>query len=245
MTKRALLIGINNYPYYPLPDGINNVNAWQAYLQPKGYSITKLLDNQATKSAILTKLTLLVNASQPGDSLVMMFSGHGSYVADQNGDELDGYDEVICPVNYFSGQYIRDDDLKGILNTLRAGVNVDIFMDCCYAGTNTKTIDTIPKFIPARQVKKPRVLSKFVNVPGLNHCLWSGCGEHQTSQVIIVNGTYKGAFTYAVLKKLGELPQAPRSSIIDATAVLISQIGLSQVPQLECTEVEAAQLPFN
>jgi uncharacterized caspase-like protein len=41
----------------------------------------------------------LVKDAQPGDDLFFHYSGHGSCVEDVDGDESNGQDEVICPVN--------------------------------------------------------------------------------------------------------------------------------------------------
>ena len=42
----------------------------------------------------------LVQACQPGDSLVFQFSGHGSQMRDYSGDELDGLNETLLPCDF-------------------------------------------------------------------------------------------------------------------------------------------------
>ena len=42
----------------------------------------------------------LVSGAQPNDSLFLHYSGHGSQAKDHDSDEVDGYDETICPVDY-------------------------------------------------------------------------------------------------------------------------------------------------
>ncbi|KAE9446983.1 hypothetical protein C3L33_21141, partial [Rhododendron williamsianum] len=42
----------------------------------------------------------LMEGCQSGDSLVFFYSGHGSQVPDFDGDEADGFDESLCPVDY-------------------------------------------------------------------------------------------------------------------------------------------------
>ena len=44
----------------------------------------------------------LVRGAQPNDSLFFHYSGHGSQTYDSDGDEVDGNDETICPVDYNS-----------------------------------------------------------------------------------------------------------------------------------------------
>ena len=43
----------------------------------------------------------LVQGCSYGDSLVFHFSGLGAQVADEDCDELDAYDEAICPLDSF------------------------------------------------------------------------------------------------------------------------------------------------
>eukprot|EP00525_Craspedostauros_australis_P002495 CAMPEP_0198134924 /NCGR_PEP_ID=MMETSP1442-20131203/60321_1 /TAXON_ID= /ORGANISM="Craspedostauros australis, Strain CCMP3328" /LENGTH=401 /DNA_ID=CAMNT_0043796081 /DNA_START=349 /DNA_END=1553 /DNA_ORIENTATION=- len=52
------------------------------------------------------------------------------------GDEEDGYDETLIPVDFKSaGQIIDDDILKMLVMPMPAGVNVTVLMDCCHSGT--------------------------------------------------------------------------------------------------------------
>ena len=75
----------------------------------------------------------------PNDTAIFYFSGHGSYVADKNGDESDGYDEVLIPygfsVNDISTVLI-DDELNQWLKKL-PGRHVAV-VDACHSGTITK-----------------------------------------------------------------------------------------------------------
>jgi hypothetical protein len=53
-------------------------------------------------------------------TLLIWFSGHGSFVIDQNGDESDGYDEVICVMKEDGSgiDYIIDDEIHEILKLI-------------------------------------------------------------------------------------------------------------------------------
>lgn len=42
----------------------------------------------------------VVRESQPGDTVWIHYSGHGGRVEDQDGDEDDGYDETLIPVDF-------------------------------------------------------------------------------------------------------------------------------------------------
>ena len=54
-----------------------------------------------------------MRGAQPTDSLFLHYSGHGGQTFDLNGDEEDGQDEFICPVD---GGIIVDDELKALLS---------------------------------------------------------------------------------------------------------------------------------
>lgn len=59
----------------------------------------------------------LVHGAKAGDSLFMHYSGHGGSVKDHAGDEEDGKDETMIPVDYATKGQIKDDE---ILETVSA-----------------------------------------------------------------------------------------------------------------------------
>eukprot|EP00956_Cyclotella_meneghiniana_P000680 scaffold713_cov68-Cyclotella_meneghiniana.AAC.7 len=66
----------------------------------------------------------------------LFHQGHGGRLADDNGDEDDGYDETLIPVDFQKAGQIRDDDLLKILvHPMKAGVTMTCLMDCCHSGT--------------------------------------------------------------------------------------------------------------
>ncbi len=42
----------------------------------------------------------MVEGAQAGDNLFMHYSGHGGNMRDDNGDEKDGMDETLVPLDY-------------------------------------------------------------------------------------------------------------------------------------------------
>jgi metacaspase-1 len=66
----------------------------------------------------------------------MHYSGHGTQIPDDDGDEADGMDEALCPVDYQTEGMIRDDDIyRELVATLPAGCRLTVLMDCCHSGT--------------------------------------------------------------------------------------------------------------
>ena len=95
-TRRALLIGINEYQteeFQDLRGAVNDVVAMREILISKynfpESNITVLTDSDATRQNILDAMDDLVGDSTADDMVYVHYSGHGSQVRDQNGDEAD------------------------------------------------------------------------------------------------------------------------------------------------------------
>jgi metacaspase-1 len=143
--RRALIIGIN----YCGQKGelrachADATNLRQYLITVQGFDpdeILTLMDDgnhqMPTKENIMTGMKMLTAYSQPGDVAFVSFSGHGGRVVDVSGDEDDGYDETIIPVDFQkAGQIIDDDILKILVIPMRKGVYTTVIMDCCHSGT--------------------------------------------------------------------------------------------------------------
>jgi hypothetical protein len=78
----------------------------------------------------------LVQGAQPNDSLFLHYSGHGGQTQDLDGDEEDGSDEVIYPVDFEVNSHIVDDEMHRILvRPLQAGVRLTAIFDSCHSGS--------------------------------------------------------------------------------------------------------------
>ena len=89
-----------------------------------------------TKDNIRMAMHWLVQGCSYGDSLVFHFSGIGAQVADDDGDEVDGYDEALCPMDAFQRGPILDDEInEAIVRPLVHGVRLHAVVDACYSAT--------------------------------------------------------------------------------------------------------------
>lgn len=92
--------------------------------------------SQPTKANILRAMHWLVKDARPNDSLFFHYSGHGGRTKDLDGDEDDGYDEVIYPVDFRTGGHIVDDEMHRILvQPLAPGVRLTAIFDSCHSGS--------------------------------------------------------------------------------------------------------------
>jgi len=64
------------------------------------------------------------------------YSGHGGQTKDLNGDEADGYDEVIYPVDFKRAGHIVDDYMHDIMvKPLPHGCRLTAIFDSCHSGS--------------------------------------------------------------------------------------------------------------
>jgi hypothetical protein len=260
MAKKALCIGINNYPgtHMDLNGCVNDANDWAETLATRGFSVSKLLDAQATKAAMLAAMGNLIGKASKNDSLVITFSGHGTYQPDTDGDELDGLDEALCPYDLqTNGAALIDDEIKTLFATRKPGVRIVLLTDSCHSGTVNRaakaepSADTRPRFMPMgnwlpdKLLPKNRAgkLAETVLAPAgaspllaaysraLGDLLLAGCkeGPNNFSYDAKINGRYNGAFTYYALKALKSLK--PEATYADWHKAIIKYLPSANYPQ--------------
>ena len=150
--RTALCIGVDDYPQpqHRLSGCVNDAQTWAEALARLGFQTRLLVNGQATRAGIEDGLRELISGSRSGDVIVLQYAGHGTNVADLDGDEADGRDEALCPVDFDSGALFIDDDIARLFATLPGGVNFTVFMDCCHSGTNTRVAVGLPPGALAR-----------------------------------------------------------------------------------------------
>ena len=153
-ADKALLIGVGKFTYLEGNDlpGIDlDVKMMEGVAQRLGYTqITKLENQDATKKAILDRFErLLVSEANPEDRVLIYFSGHGTGLADDNGDEDDGQDEALLASDTRVGQtpdgtptlggVVLDDDIGALIARARVK-SVTLIVDSCHSGTMDKAL---------------------------------------------------------------------------------------------------------
>ena len=134
-----------------------------------------------TKQNIIYELTNLLTNSLPGDSLFFLYSGHGTFSADLNGDELDGKDELIVPIDSTSiSNCIRDDEFNKIIqDNLKPDVKLFVLFDSCHSGS---MLDLKYTYSDSVFTNNPNVLETVGQV-----FMISGCRDDQTSLDTVIN----------------------------------------------------------
>jgi hypothetical protein len=147
MTKRAVVVGINDYSqqpattyfYWPSLGGcLADATSLQSLLTDTFVfdQVTALTDAQATNAAITDALRTMLANSVAGDVAVFAYAGHGGRLPsnpdDQNNPANTRFYDCIVP---YSGAYLTDLDFFNLANTLdQSTVNFTLIMDSCHSG---------------------------------------------------------------------------------------------------------------
>ncbi|KAF8338331.1 peptidase C14, caspase domain-containing protein, partial [Amanita rubescens] len=167
--KKALCIGINyigqeNQLGGCINDALNMRNFLCRHYGYKMEDIVLLRDDSQnpkelpTKDNMLRAMQWLVSDPRPNDSLFFHYSGHGGQTQDLNGDEDDGFDEVIYPVDYKKRGHIVDDDLHEIMvKPLPPGCRLTAIFDSCHSGT---ALDLPYVYSTEGKIKEPNLMAE-------------------------------------------------------------------------------------
>ncbi|MGV8910860.1 MAG: caspase family protein [Propionicimonas sp.] len=254
MTKRALCVGINDYPLadMDLKGCVNDAKDWAGLLVGH-YDFAKpdvkmLLNKSATKAGILRELGKLLAGAASGDVLVFTNSSHGTYVADKDGDEA-VYDEAMCPWDS-KDNLLVDDELRSLFSGLKPGVRLTVVSDSCFSGTVTRALDPVQtpddrrrRFLNPKRIGRPEIADLGQARPrsgGLHpesvmkEVLVSGCNDKQYSFDARIDGRYNGAMTANAIRVIKNANyrlsyNALRTKLVAA----LEESAYDQEPQLE------------
>lgn len=130
--RKALLIGINNYPDgHKLKGCIEDINCLEKAIARNGdgslnFEVKKMPDVQSSRE-VMVGISELFNGNS--DMSLLYFSGHG-FVND-TGAEIVMPDDVRDAAQYYKG--IQMKDIMTIVNKSKVKNKIIIF-DCCHAG---------------------------------------------------------------------------------------------------------------
>ena len=228
--RRALCVGIDEYKRQPLAGCVADAEAWAAVLRERGFETEMLLDGAATRDALLGRLRALVGSGVPGDVLVFQFAGHGTRIADADGDEGDQRDEAFCPVDVDTGAVVLDDEVREAFGALAEGVNLTCFIDCCHSGSITRMAlrpgaDHRPRTLRptpamrafARDLKAARGASRAAppDAPARD-VTFSACQPHELAWESGGQGDFTGHGVAVLRERGGGLTNAAFFDAIDA-----------------------------
>ncbi|SCU85057.1 LAMI_0C09978g1_1 [Lachancea mirantina] len=183
--RKALLIGINyigsqNALRGCINDARNMFNFLTTRYGYRAEDIVILTDDQQQmmsvplRANIIRAMQWLVRDAQPNDALFLHYSGHGGQTKDLDGDEEDGMDDVIYPVDFEAQGHIVDDEMHDIMvKPLPPGVRLTALFDSCHSGT---VLDLPYTYSTKGVVKEPNIW-KNVGQDGLQAAMAYATGN--------------------------------------------------------------------
>lgn len=253
-NKRALLVGISDYQCINKYGGWNNIHGkndvdlLSTTLKDNGVSVSCLSDKEATKSGITKALNKLLSQCKSGDIVYLHFSTHGQPFEDISGDEDDGWDESIVPVDapieYTKGKYegenhLIDDELNEYCTKIRKAIGTNgtlyVVIDACHAGKASMGIEedvirgTKAGFTRSGRYYRPQKLEKsnYYNIPSspsLGKVVFiEACRSYQVNKEIVEGGKYYGALSYYINQVLSNRILSKDTQWVEAVKDMMSK----------------------
>ena len=229
--RRAFMVGISHYDtaltgyQWNNINGVEDIKLLEPILKKQGFYLTTLMDEQATYQNITSQLFTFINKTKKGDIVYLHFSTHGQPVEDLNGDEEDGWDEAIVPIDayklYKEGTYegknhLLDDQINKFAKKLREKIGPSGFLyviiDACHAGTSSRANDETVRgtkvgFTYNNKVFKPSVSKQSnykveASAKMANVLFIEACRPNQVNMEIKVGDKRYGPLSYNIAQAL-------------------------------------------
>lgn len=231
-TRRALVIGVGQQEdkAWEKINGDKDVPYVEEMLlnaQFKTRNIKRLVNQQATKAAIVNAFKSLASQSELGDMVYVHFSGHGQQMKDLHNDEEDGLDECWIPYDAYrfpcnkdrGEKHLTDDEVNYYLNAIRNKIGdtgkMLVVIDACHSGDATRgdedevvrgveeIFEAIKSFIWGSPKEKGRdIINPNAQVNMERWITISACESDQVN--IEMKSPAVGKLTYAIYNKVKE-----------------------------------------
>lgn len=182
MTKKALLIAIDEYPGSPLKGCINDATRLAKILCANScnFEVKVLKNNEATRGSIRENLIWLMENS---DTSLLFFAGHGwrrptgTYLVTH---DFELHDEGI-ELQWLS---------SAIKNMGRASTNVILILDACHSGDGAiRSLENSTEDLTSDDLKP-------LSAVGSGRVLMAACKGPEVALELINEGTVHGAFSH-------------------------------------------------
>lgn len=232
--KRALIVGISDYGnakenpnMWSNISGANDVKLLTPLFQKQGYKVTTLADSQATYSNITNALKKITKEATKGDIVYLHFSMHGQPFEDLNGDEADGWDEALIPVDaqmyyqkgvYEGEKHLIDDELEKYFDKIRSKIGTTgklyAVFDACHSGTASrgddehvrgikKSFSKSGKNYTPDRTKEDNDYFKLSMKKGLSPATYiEACRSYQQNKEVKINKVGYGSLSYYIAEAM-------------------------------------------
>lgn len=254
MKIKLLLFGLNyKNTNHELNGCINDTllmkNCLQSYLDIKNEDIKLITDDTditPTRDNIIKNINKSIEEINTSDydTLWIHYSGHGTYLNDQNNDEnvendgIIGNDEALYTID---NNVILDDELNEIFSKINQNKKLICIFDCCHSGT---ALDLPFKY---NYMENTFSDDSKLNKIKCNAILLSGCKDKQYSEDVYKisdKHDFNGAFTVAFVKACQQKYTISLQTIMKNTFKFLKNNNFMQIPQLSCNFKSDINQPF-
>ncbi|NKB99972.1 MAG: S8 family serine peptidase [Pseudomonadales bacterium] len=230
--KRAVLIGAGDTPVEGLPrlySTSNDVDLMATFLSGRHdfRDIVKIKGANATRANILAGIAKLAEVVEQGDITVVYYSGYGSQIPDENGDEADALDEVWLAND--RKEVVSDDDLDEIFRQIWESSNkLTVIVDTCFSpvpaggSANPKCLEIQANYKYQRKYSMQQSYRHVQANPWEERAAYPIYTASQVGGLAYETysgGTEHGAFTYTLVRTLLDLKGARSIAEIESLVV--------------------------
>ncbi len=211
--------------------------------QSQSAAALTLINQCATKAAILAAWNQQLAASKAGDTLLLYFAGHGSRFLSEDSSQASGYHSTLMPHDARRPRAtavsdIIDTETRNFINQATSnGVNVVTLFDSCNSGTASRDGNSASRSAPPLRVglalekaRDPNVYGKL----GAYRVHLAGAADGQDATEVGQVGARAGRFTTALAKALIDTPNARFADLAERVVEEVKRgSGGRQVPHAE------------
>lgn len=186
IREKILFIVVNTYvkPQYQLGVGPMN-DAITVAVNHKKFGYRVLYLHNGTPTIFKKWLKFLLKNTEK--DLTIFYTGHGCSLRDKDGDESDGFDEVML----FDNGYVVDDELADYLTKYAHGQRIVLLSDCCHSGS----MWDIQSMLKGDKTVWPNIISL------------SSAKDDQTAKQTKVEAKDQGIFSYYFWELIEDNPK--------------------------------------
>lgn len=247
MLKLGLVSGVNKYENYPqeyLLGCVADTVTMGRYFSGHGCTMRILQDETAEANQILDCIKDALEQARAAEKYYFAWwhSSHGSHYTQP--EETDGLGEGICCYDLAEGEdgewnkgFIRDTDVRQLLNQFPPTGIVEVGMDTCYSGGMDRALrGAHNRFLhsPTNKASSRRIANSTIT-QGLNSniILWTACQEAETAADAYIEAGFHGAFTYFFARAASLYPNLTRLEILLSVRSFLRCARYLQTPRLK------------
>lgn len=162
----SMHVGVNftSVSTTPLLGCVNDATEMALIAEQHGFEGHEVIANsQATFNYVTDKIKDAATKLGPGDIFFFSFSGHGSFIADEDFDEVDYRDETLV---LYDLMLIDDVLARDLWPRFAAGVRILMVADSCYSGTVLQRIAHPKNRDEARAAEEKRRVAAGRDIAG-------------------------------------------------------------------------------